>query len=123
MPELLLKSGEKSTPCRYRIMIFPGLENINALCGTSGLEVRKTSGGKTAFVLCSALPVRKEEKILLTLRDARNREIFRKQAVLPVRKAGSICMLYGNFSGKAAAGRVEIDGKTADIFFEKDVQK
>lgn len=120
MPELLLKSGGKSTPCRYRIIVFPGLENINALCGTTGLEVRKTSGGKTAFVLCNALPVRKEEKILLTLRDDRNKEIFRKNAVLPVRKAGSICMLYGNFSGKAAAGTVEINGKIADIYFEKD---
>ena len=119
-PEITLKNGEQSPSFRYRILVFPGLENINALCGETAVELRRTGNGKAVLLLCSAVPVKKAEPVTVILRDKQGKEIFRKNFTLPPGPAGTVSAFPGNLKGTADSGTVRIGTRNSSLYFEKD---
>ena len=117
-PEALLKPGAKGSLYRYRVLVFPGLENINALSGNTALEVRCSSKGKAELLFCAAAAAAPAQ-VSLTLRDTQSREIFKKSLTLPAMKAGEIFVYKGKCSGKAASGTLQMGKNMTRVYFEK----
>lgn len=118
-PETVVKPGEQSAPLRYTLAVFPGLENINALCGAKGIEV-VPQGGKALIRICSALPVKQAEKLTLSLFDDKGKNILQMTGELPPGKAGTVVTFEEKCAGKAVSGRIQLGEMSAQIFFTKD---
>ena len=118
-PETVVKPGRKSASLRYTLAVFPGLENINALCGAKGIEVAARDG-KAHIRICSALPVKQTEKLTLSLFDDKGKNILQMTKELPPGKAGTVVTFEEKCSGKAVSGRIRLGEMSAPIFFAKD---
>lgn len=117
--EVAVKPGEKSAPFRYTLAVFPGLENINGLCGPRGIEV-VSRGEKVLVRICSALPVKEAQKFTLSLFDDKGKNILQMTEELPPVKAGVVAAFEEKCFGKAVSGRVRLGNVNAPLFFAKD---
>ena len=116
-PELILKPGASSPIIRYRILVFPGLEQINALCGDTAAELRYTKK-KVLLRLVSASP--QEKAVLtLTLRDTQGKTVCQGTSQLNAQKTGTLLSLEFPCTDTPVSGTLQIGSRKADIFFEK----
>ena len=118
-PELEVAPGQKSAPVRYRLLVFPGLENINALAGNTALELRHKAPREIEMLFCHASDFPKPLRSVVTLRDKKCREICKESFLIPPGKAGSVFLRKAKCSGKAAAGTLHFGDVTTNIYFEK----
>ena len=118
-PEIEVAPGQKSAPVRYRLLVFPGLENINALAGNTALELRRKDPREIEMLFCHASDFPKPLRSVVTLRDKKGREICKESFLIPPGKAGSVFLRKGKCSGKAAAGTLHFGDVTTNIYFEK----
>ena len=124
LQEFILKPGEKSSPIKYRILVFPGLKYINSLCNNTATHVDLTKLKTLTLHLCNAKNILKDQKIVLTLMDKNGKNIFQKEWSTKPRKAGSIITLTAPLNDiKVEKGTIKIGEKIANIFFNKDDNK
>jgi hypothetical protein len=117
LPEQILKGGASSTLIRYRILVFPGLEHINALCGDSAVEIC-FSRNKIIVRLCSASASAAEE-FSLTLRDTQGKTVCQYASKLKARKAGELLSLELPCTGAPVSGTLQTGALKTAVFFEK----
>ena len=116
-PELILKPGASSPIIRYRLLVFPGLEQINALCGDTGAELCFT--GKKVLLRLVSASAQPQGILTLTLRDTKGKTVCQGTSQLKAQKTGALLSLEFPCSGTPVSGTLQIGSRKADIFFEK----
>ena len=124
LPEFSLKPNETSTPINYRVLVFPGLENINALCNTTAAQLDIKANQSLTLHLCSAQNIAKTSKVSLNIKDKNNKVSFQKEWIIPARKAGEVITLTTLLKPiKIEKATLKIDDTQCEVFFEKDISK
>ena len=115
-----LAPGAASPVVRCRVMVFPGLEGINALCAGNAFEIAKRSSGEHALTLCTSVS-RPAEKLLCELRSREGKILYRREFDLPPRRAGECRTLDTvKLAAPPVSGTLRLGGNETGIFFEKE---
>ena len=116
-PERNLAPDEQRT-IRYKLLVFPGLQKINALCGTTALELRN-KGGNWEARLVPAMPLREARPVTITLQNAEGKTIAQNAANLHPCEAGNLLTFPLTVQGTPVIGSIAIGDTLAKILFER----
>lgn len=120
LPSVTLAPGAAAPVVRCRVMVFPGLDGINALCSGNAFEVAKRNSGDHALNLCTSVS-RPAEKLLCELRNRDGKILYRREFDLPRRQAGECRTLDTvKLAGPPVSGTLRLGENAAGIFFEKE---
>ena len=115
-PERKLASNEQHT-IRYKLLAFPGLRKINALCGTTALELRN-EGANWEARLIPAMPLQEASTVTITLQDTEGKTIAQNAANLQPCEAGNLVTIPLTVKGTPVTGTLSLGDTQAKILFE-----
>ncbi|MBQ6473835.1 MAG: hypothetical protein IJJ33_17745 [Victivallales bacterium] len=116
-PERILAPNEQHA-IRYKLLVFPGLQAINALCGTTPLELRN-EGADWEARLVPAMPVQEARPVTITLQNAEGKAIAQNSASLQPCEAGRLATIPLTVKGTPVIGTLAIGDSQAKILFER----
>ena len=119
LAEETLAPGARSRPVRFDLLVFPGFEGINGLCGDTAVEIRRIGAGEYAFLVQSARPAPAAEMSLI-LRGGDGKKLFEQEYALPGRAPGAICCFKARMRGCPVSGSFRVAGNEVPLFFEKE---
>ena len=116
-PERNLAPNESHT-IRYKLLAFPGFQRINALCGTTALELMHVENDNWEARLVHAMPLKESSPVTITLEDAEGKTIAEKSANLQPCEAGHLEAIPMTVKGIPVIGTIAIGKKQVRFLFE-----